>query len=457
MSPLVSTLKTASRTRASGSSQVSTPRSKATPPASPHISRRAAAALFLERQWLDRPRGRRLTERTLSDFVSHTCGLQVDSVNVIDRAHHITLWSRFGEYDRAKLERLTYRKRVLFEYLTHVACFVATRDLPLHRAIMADAPRRFDARYPGWRKKNRAIIDAVTTAITERGPLGNADFERPKSMGKSAGWWSWKPATHALDYLWKSGVIGIHSREHFHKRFALNERVLPTLATTPAMPYEQAMRERLLRSLGAMGAASRVDLTRYWTWPGWSAPAQTAMLRKLIDEGAVREVRLEGQRTPWYARAEDVPLLERAHRKRQPSSGTTLLAPFDSFLWHRERTLQLWGYFYRIEIYVPGPKREHGYYSLPLLHDGHLIGRVDLKTHRETGVLEARHVHLEPWFAAGQPPPGACWGKLDRDEAFAGLADALRSLARHVGVRVVKLARVTPAEFKPGLQQALRA
>lgn len=452
MSPRGSVVKSAARPRSGKPAHT-----KATPSASPFISRRAAAALFLERQWLDRPRGRRLTERTLADFVSQTCGLQVDSVNVIDRAHHITLWSRFGEYDRARLEKLTYRRRVLFEYLTHVACFVATRDLPLHRAIMEDTPRRWDARHRGWRRKHAEVIEAVTQAVTERGPLGNADFERPKSMGKGAGWWSWKPATHALDYLWKAGVIGIHSREHFHKRFAPIERVLPMIATTPALPLEQAMRERLLRSLAAMGAASRVDLTKYWTWPGWSAPAQTATLRRLIDEGAVREVRLEGERSPWYARAEDIEPLERAHGKRRPSSGTALLAPFDSFLWHRERTHLLWGYFYRIEIYVPGHKREHGYYSLPLLHDGHLIGRVDLKTHRGHGVLEAKHVHLEPWFAAGEPPPGVHWGKLDRDAAFAGLAGALHSLAAHVGVRDVKLGRVTPAGLRAELARALGA
>ncbi len=430
----------------------------ATPSVLPSVSRRAAAALFLERQWLDRPRGRRLTERTLGDFVSQTCGLQVDSVNVIDRAHHITLWSRFGEYDRDRLERLTYKRRVLFEYLTHVACFVATRDLPLFRGIMADTPRRFDHHYPGWRKKHRDIIEFVLAAMTERGPLGNADFERPKSMGKGAGWWSWKPATHALDYLWKTGAIGIHSREHFHKRFDTMERVLPIppgSAGSPTLTFEQAMRERMLRSLAAMGAASRDDLSRYWTWPRWPAPQQTAMLRRLVDEGAVREVRLEGQRAPWYARAEDIAALETAHRRRSPSTGTTLLAPFDSFLWHRERTHRLWGYFYRIEIYVPGHQREHGYYSLPLLHDGHLVGRVDLKTHREQGVLEAKHLHLESWFASGEPAPGAGWGRLDRDAAFAGLADALHSLARHVGVRQVKLARVTPARLKPAVARAL--
>ncbi len=423
----------------------------------PKLSRRAVAAEFLRRQWLDRPRGRRLTERTLPEFVSNACGLQIDSVNVLDRAHHLTLWSRFGEYDRKRLERLTYQKRVLFEYLSHVACFVATRDLPLHKAIMDDCPARFDARHRGWRKKHHAIIAAVEQAVAERGPLGNADFERPKHMGKGAGWWSWKPATHALDYLWKAGRIGIHSRVNFHKRFASMSLVLPALADTHALPLEQAMRERLLRSLSAMGAASGDDLAKYWTWPGWKAPAQRATLKALVSEGLVQEVGVEGDKRPWYARAEDVPVLERAHRKRAPSQGTTLLSPFDSFLWHRERVHRLWGYFYRIEIYVPGHKREHGYYSLPLLHDGQLIGRVDLKTHREAGVLEARHAHFEPWFAAGEAPPRAHWGDVDRDSAFTGLAAALQSLATHVGVERVKLGRVTPAKFSQPLALALRA
>ncbi len=422
----------------------------------PSFSRRAVAALFLERQWLDRPRGRRLTERTLPEFVSRACGLQIDSVNVLDRAHQVTLWSRFGPYDRGRLERLTYRKRLLFEYLTHVACFVATRDLPLHRAVMEDTPYRFDSRHKGWRRRNQALIEAVAQAVAERGPLGNAEFERPKHMGKGGGWWSWKPATHALDYLWKAGRIGVHSRVHFHKRYASIARVLPTLADTPPLPLAQAMRERLLRSLTAMGAASFDDLRMYWTWPQWKAPAQRAALRALVAENAVREVRVEGQHVPWFARAEDLPELERAQRKRVASRGTTLLSPFDSFLWHRERVHRLWGFFYRIEIYVPGHKRQHGYYSLPLLHDGHLLGRVDLKSHREAGVLEARHVHLEPWFAAGEPAPRAAWGAVDRDAAFAGLAEALRSLASHVGVDDVKLGRVTPARLRPALIRSLR-
>jgi len=422
----------------------------------PSVSRRAAAALFLERQWLDKPRGRQLSARSLGAFASATCGVQIDSVNVLDRAHHVTLWSRFGAYDRDTLERLIYRRRVLFEYLSHVACFVAAKDLPIWRAFMAEVPEHFRQRhrYPG---RQQPLVNAVEQAIAERGPLGNADFERPAHMGKGGGWWAWKPATHALDYLWKSGRIAVHSRRHFHKRFATMNQVLPGAAAIAPLSLEEAMRQRLLRSLAAMGAAALDDLRSYWTWPRWSAADMRVTLASLVREGLVSELAVEGQRSPWFARTEDLDGLQGADRHRAPSRGTTLLAPFDSFLWHRERTLRLWDYFYRIEIYVPGHQRTHGYYSLPVLHEGQLVGRVDAKTHREAGVLEARHVHLEPWFAKGEAPPRPHWGSVDRDEALAGIARSLCSLATHVGCAEVKLARVTPGKLRPAMARALRA
>jgi uncharacterized protein YcaQ len=232
--------------------------------------------------------------------------------------------------------------------------------------------------------------------------------------------------------------------------------VLPRLADTKPMSLDQAHRERLVRSLAAMGAASMADLRAYWTWPMWPMPEQRAMLKRLVDEGTVSELRIEGEKAPWYALASDLKALAAAGRRRAGSRGTTLLSPFDSFLWHRERVHGLWGYFYRIEIYVPGHKRQHGYYSLPVMHDGQLVGRVDLKTHRERGVLEAKHAHFEPWFAAGKAPPGVSWGAIDREAALAGLGEALVSLARHVGVERVTLARTTPAGLKPKLARELR-
>ncbi len=423
--------------------------------AHPTVSRRAAAALFLERQHLDRPRARRLTAASLESFVGDACGLQIDSVNVLDRAHHLTLWSRFGAYDRDRLERLTYRKRVLFEYLTHVACFVATRDLPLWRSTMALVS---EGPYPlarwGRAKGNRKLTAEVEQAVRERAPVSNADFERP--MGeKAGGWWTWKPAMHALDYLWKTGRIGVHSRRNFQKFYAPMDRVLPELADAPPMSAQEVWRERVRRSLQAMGATWDDDLRMYWTWPRRPVSWLRDALGSLVREGEVTEVRIEGEPRRAWALTADLPALERAARARRPSRGTTLLCPFDSFLWHRERTLRLFGFFYRIEIYVPGPQRSHGYYTLPLLHEGHLIGRVDLKHHRTEGVLEAKHVGFEPWFSAGAAPPAKLWAAPDRDEALAGLADSLHSLARFTGARTVKVARTTPTAMHAATVRAL--
>jgi uncharacterized protein YcaQ len=169
------------------------------------------------------------------------------------------------------------------------------------------------------------------------------------------------------------------------------------------------------------------------------------------------EIAVKGSRTRWLALARDLPALERAARRRVGSRGTTLLSPFDSLLWHRERVEQLFGFSYRIEVYRPGPKRVHGYYTLPILHDGQLIGRVDAKAHRAERRLAVRGIHFERWFATGGAPPAAAWGPVDQDAALAGMADALWSLARFAGADRVDLGRVVPRRLRSPLARALRA
>jgi uncharacterized protein YcaQ len=157
-----------------------------------------------------------------------------------------------------------------------------------------------------------------------------------------------------------------------------------------------------------------------------------------------REQAAGGRAGRWLALTRDLPALARARRSSASPTGTTLLAPFDSLLWYRGRVARLFGFDYRIEVYTPGPKRVHGYYTLPILHDGHLIGRLDAKTHRAEARLEARHVHFEPWFAQGKASPVT--GERPRqDAALAGVREALDSLATFVGARDVVVRRVTPA------------
>ncbi len=387
------------------------------------------------------------------DFAQAVGGIQLDSINIIDRAHYLTLWSRFGAYDRARLDRLVYEERVLFEYWSHVACLVATADLKAWRRAMTDYSTRNKA-WGAWLRTHRPMLRLVEEQIRQRGPLGNADFVQ-KRKGKG-GWWNWKPATHALDYLWMSGVIGTHSRRHFHKRFDLTERLVPDALRDEPLSKADFLHWHLHRSLSAMGAATETDLRMYMTFPREPASARKARLVAAVKRGEVCEVRVDGLRNAWYVLAQDMDALAAASSTPAPSQGTTFLSPFDSLLWHRERVEALFSFNYRIEVYVPGPKRHFGYYVLPLLHDGRFIGRADFKTHRKERTLEVRALHFEPWFARGHAPPHEVWGPVDRDAALAGTAQALRSLAAFVGAEEVNVTKVSPTKLVTGVRQALR-
>jgi uncharacterized protein YcaQ len=418
----------------------------------PPVPRRAVTQLFLERQHLARPRTLPLTAGRLVRFVEDVGGLQLDSINVLERAHYLTVWSRFGPYERAWLDRAVYRRRLLFEYWAHAACLVPTTALPWWRRAMLDYRGRHTG-WSNWLRRNATVLARVRAAVVANGPMAHADFDGRRPAG-GGGWWSWRPVQHALHHLWMTGVLTIDSRLHFHKRYDLLERALPAAAACQAVPAEEFRRWHVERSLHAMGAATEQDLAGYLTFPRSGRGVRGAALRAMLERGEVREIEVEGQPGRWFALARDLPALARAGRA-SGARGTTLLAPFDSLLWYRQRVSRLFGFDYRIEVYTPGDRRLHGYYTLPVLHDGHLIGRVDAKVHRAERRLEVRHVHFEPWFAAAGPPP-AGGPPLERDTALAGVAEALGSLATFVGADALALGRVTPRRLRAPLARAVR-
>jgi len=408
----------------------------------PTYPRRAAADLFLARQYLDRPRGRRLTATSLARFAAATGGIQLDSINVVERAHALTLWSRFGAYDPRRLERLVYRRRVLFEYWAHAACLVATADFPAWRRAMLDYSLRHRG-WSDWLQHNRRLVRAVEAAIAERGPLSCADFADPRPERGASGWWNWKPAAHALDYLWMRGRILVHSRDGFQKRYDLAERVLPAAVAAEPPSGDDFRDWHLAKSLRAMGAATDTDLRRYLTFPHDGAAERRRVLERGLRAGTVVEIAIEGDRGRWFVLAEDLAALDRVAARRSGPTGATFLAPFDSLLWHRERAQRLFDFDYRIEVYTPAGKRRFGYYTLPILVDGRLVGRADAKHHRGERRLALRHVAFEPDLARPEA-------------ALAGTAEAARSLAAFVGADGVTLERVTPARLAAGLRRALR-
>jgi uncharacterized protein len=406
---------------------------------------RAVTSLFLQRQHLARPRAVPVTSRRLGRFVEDVGGLQLDSINVLDRAHYLTVWSRFGPYDRAWLDRQVYRRRLLFEYWAHAACLVPTSMLPWWRRAMLD----YRLRHTGWSglRRNGKVLERVRAAVLANGPMAHGEFEGGRPSGEG-GWWRWGPTQHALHYLWMTGALTIHSRQHFQKRFDLLERAIPAAAGREVPSPEDFRRWHLERSLHAMGAATEQDLAGYMTFPRFGAGGRRAPLRTMLESGDITEIDVDGRPGRWLALTRDLPAL--ARRSPAPSQGTTLLSPFDSLLWYRGRVARLFGFDYRIEVYTPGHKRVHGYYTLPILHHGQLIGRVDAKSHRAERRLEIRHVHFEPWFARGKTPPTG-GDRLERDEALNGLSDALSALGAFVGATDTVVRRVTPPRLRGGL------
>lgn len=370
-----------------------------------------------------------LNAQRLQAFVEDTGGLQLDSINVIERAHYLSVWSRFGAYDKAALDKLAYEDRLLYEYWAHAACLVPRAHLPAWRRAMLDYRTRHTG-WSSWLKANSKMLREVESVVGEKGPLTAAFFTAGQRRKKSTGWWDWMPGNHALHFLWMTGKVAVHSRPHFRKRYDLSERVVDLSGVEP-LSAQEFHKWHVRQSLHAMGAASAKDLGAYLSFPRFSLQDRRRALAAMLESGEVAGVEVKGLAGEWFALKEDLPALQ---EPEPGSKGTTLLCPFDSFLWHRQRTLELFGFDYKIEVYVPAGKRKHGYYCLPILHDGRLIGRLDAKNSRKEGRLLVPALHFEEGFAGG-------------DGALDGLGKALKSLAEFVGAREISVGRVFPAGF----------
>lgn len=314
---------------------------------------------------------------------------QIDSVNVLARAHYLPAFSRLGSYDRGLLERDAWgskRQRRLFEYWAHEASLLPLDLHPLLRWRMARAERG-EIGYQGLKRfaaERRAEAQAVLDRITAEGPLAAADFENGSSK---SGWWEWSHTKHALEWLFWAGKITTATRRgSFARVYDLPERVLPqAILDLPAPNAANAQRALIERSARALGVATAADLRDYFRLKPEEADHAIAAE---AEAGTLVPVRVQGwsQKT-WMHRDARLPRRVRA---------ASLLAPFDPLIWERSRAERLFGFHYRIEIYVPPEKRVHGYYVLPFLMDEALVARADLKADRQAGILLAHRIVLEP-------------------------------------------------------------
>lgn len=313
---------------------------------------------------------------------------QIDSVNVLVRAHYLPLFSRIGAYPREALDHAAWgpkSKRRLFEYWAHEASLLPLDLQPLLRWRMARAERGIGVwgNVKPFAGEKRAEADALLKRIGDEGPLAASDVAETRGKG---GWWGWSETKQALEYLFWSGLITTRTRRgSFERVYDLPERVLPRAILDTPTPHEaDAQRALLTRSARALGIATATDLRDYFRLKPADALPRIA---ELVEEGTLRPIEVRGWSQPAY-------LHSQAKIPRR-IAGQALLAPFDPLIWERARTERMFGTRYRIEIYVPAEKRVHGYYVLPFLMDGRIVARVDLKADRQAGRLVVQSAHRE--------------------------------------------------------------
>ncbi|MET0559719.1 MAG: crosslink repair DNA glycosylase YcaQ family protein [Solirubrobacterales bacterium] len=390
-----------------------------------------ARRLAVAAQGFGRPRPTgRIDARHLRRTIDDVGLLQLDSVNVFCRSHYMPVFSRLGPYRREALDQLAWhenpggttrwaRQRDLVEYWGHEASLLPVELQPLLRWRMA----RVDTL--AWKGVARIaaeqpkLLDFVLDVVRERGPIRASELVAEGRRRQPGEMWNWSEEKTALEYLFFAGRVCAARRVNFERLYDLPERVLSRQALeAPTPSQDEAQRQLLLIAAKRLGVATEADLGDYFRLPRAESKARVA---ELAEDGGLVPVRVEGWRQPAYLATERPAGLRRIAKAR------ALLTPFDSLVWARDRTERLFDFRYRIEIYVPAPKRVYGYYVLPFLLGDRLVARVDLKSDRQAGVLRVRGAFAEP--------------HADTALVAAELAAELRALSEWLGLGGVSVAR----------------
>jgi uncharacterized protein len=383
------------------------------------ISALDARRLFLGAQGLLDDPGRPATRLELRRSITRLGFVQLDSINVLERAHHLTLWTRLHGYRHAHLRRLLEHDRSLFEHWTHDASVVPIRWYShwKHRFVR-DRARMLASTW--WRGRAGADVDSLLAHVLERidreGPLRSADFAHEQASG---GWWEWKPQKAALEFLWRTGELAVTRREHFHKVYDLSARVLPEAHVVPAsspaahLAWACASAARRLlvftpRELAAFWHAIGVAEARGWC----DAATKRGELVPVLVGSA------DGSRpAPAFAVSD---WKQRLAALTDPPPGMRLLCPFDPVLRDRQRALRLFGFDYRFEAFVPEEQRKYGYFVLPILEGDRLVGRLDPKLHRARSLLEIKGIWWEPGVAPTRQRKRQAEAAVDALAGFVG-------------------------------------
>jgi len=384
------------------------------PEAVPTVPASTARRLFLGAQGLLDDPTRRATPAVVRKLVQKLGYVQVDSINVVERAHHLILGGRLDGYEPRMLQRLLEKNHTLFEHWTHDASAIPSEWFG-HWRVRFERFRARSLAGTWWGEHfsgdQEQVLTHVIERITAEGPLKSGDFESDRKV--NGGWWEWKPQKAALEILWRSGTLSITRRENFHKVYDLTERVLGDYVDLPVPDHGAHVDWACATAIERLGIATTGEIGRFLR------AVTPADVRTWCDEALTAgdlvsvEVAPADGAKPWrgYARPD---WERRAERLAAAPRRIRLLCPFDPVLRDRARAMRLFGFDYRFEAFTPAPKRKYGYYVLPILEGERLVGRLDPKLHRDRGELQVKGLWWEPGVRPTRTRMSALRSALDR-------------------------------------------
>jgi len=355
------------------------------------ISLKEARRLVLSSQGLLASKGFGNGKRAVETAVEALGYVQIDTISVVDRAHHHVLKERIPNYSEDMLDQLQSVDRKVFEYWAHAAAYLPMKNYRYYLPMMSGW--RNSINREGHRKPDKKLIKEIIRRVTVEGPLQSRDFEQAETT-KLTGWWDWKPAKKALEFLFLSGELMITRREGFQKVYDLPERVLPEGADTGEPDHGEWFRFMVLSNLRSLGLGTARDIgysrTAIRRFTGLTAQKYfNEAIENLCEEGSICPIQLAGE--TWFALPEQLDQSSRRIGKKH----IKFLSPFDNLVINRDRTKTLFDFEYLIECYVPEPKRQYGYFCLPILYGDEIIGRMDAKADRKAGTLIVKNLVLE--------------------------------------------------------------
>lgn len=384
----------------------------------PQLPNPAARRLFLHLHGLAEPPAGPSQGAALATLIDRIGFVQVDSINTVERAHHMILAARRQTYRPAHLTPLLHDHRALFEHWTHDASILPIGLFPHWQHRFARDTLRLRDNWRSWfRDGYEAQFDSILDRIAREGPVTSSDVGEGEARGKG-GWWDWHPSKTALEWLWRTGALSITRRDGFQKVYDLTERVIPAAQLAQRTDPEETVEWACASALDRLGFATPGELAAYWR--AITPPEARGWAQRGLAAGRLAEVEVQGHDGSLRRSLAWPDVVQRAAEAPEPPGRLRILSPFDPALRDRDRAERLFGFHYRIEVFVPEAKRVYGYYVFPVLEGAALIGRIDVKAFRAEGALRVRAFWPEAGVRLGAGRQSRLEAELDRLARFAG-------------------------------------